>query len=68
MLGSVSQAQESDRTSLCGTDWLPMVPGSCSLDQDGLGTQVERYRVVGEGAQVIEQDRRRLVIRVRDGA
>jgi hypothetical protein len=41
-----------------------MAPASCSLDQDGLDTQLERYRVAGIGAQVIEQRRRRLVIRV----
>jgi hypothetical protein len=54
--------------SLCVMDWLPMVPASCSRDQDELGTQLERYRVAGHGAQLIEQHSRRLVIRVSDGA
>lgn len=41
-----------------------MVPASCSLDQDGLGSQLERYRVAGNGAQVIERRSRRIVIRI----
>jgi hypothetical protein len=45
---------------------LRMVPVSCSLDAPGLSGQRERYRLVGQGASVIEWDRRRLVIRVRD--
>jgi len=47
---------------------LPMVPASCSLDQDGLSAQLERYRAAGAGAQIVEQDSRRLVIRVSDQA
>jgi hypothetical protein len=43
-----------------------MVPVSCSLEAPGLSAQRERYRVLGEGASVIEWDRRRLVIRLRD--
>jgi hypothetical protein len=43
---------------------LPIVAPSCSLDRDELRAQLERYRSVGEGATVIERDRRRLVVRV----
>ena len=43
-----------------------MLPASCSLDQDGLDTQLERYRAAGNGAQVIEQSSRLLVLRVSD--
>ena len=43
-----------------------MLPASCSLNEDGLGKQLERYRVAGNGARVIEQHGRRLVIRVSD--
>jgi hypothetical protein len=45
---------------------LPMAPATCSLDEDGLRTQLERYRAAGDGAQVIEQGRRRLLIRIDD--
>ena len=45
-------------------DPLPIVPVSCSLEAPGLSAQRERYRVLGEGASMIERDRRRLVIRL----
>jgi len=41
-----------------------MAPASCSLDEDGLSTQVSRYRAAGSGAQLIERGTRRLMIRV----
>jgi hypothetical protein len=47
---------------------LPMIPASCSLDQAGLNLQLERYRAAGEGAQILEWGKRRLVISVRDPA
>jgi hypothetical protein len=49
-------------------DSLPVVPASCSLDQAGLSTQLERYRAAGEGAEIIHQEKQRLVIRVSDQA
>jgi hypothetical protein len=38
-----------------------MVP-SCALDETGLRLQLERYRQAGEGAQLLERTRRRLVV------
>jgi hypothetical protein len=42
-------------------DALPMAP-SCALDEAGLRLQLERYRRAGQGARLIEQTRRRLVV------
>jgi hypothetical protein len=42
---------------------LPMAP-SCALDEDGLRSQLERYRRAGQGASLIDQTRRRLVVDV----
>jgi hypothetical protein len=44
-------------------DPLPMAP-SCALDEAGLRLQLERYRLAGRGARLIEQTRRRLVVDV----
>jgi hypothetical protein len=41
-----------------------MVALSCSLSELELGEQLARYRVVGEGAEVLGWGRRRLAIRV----
>ncbi len=41
-----------------------MVASSCSLDELELLEQLQRYRAVGEGAEVIASDKRRRVIRV----
>jgi hypothetical protein len=43
---------------------LPVLAPSCSLDPVELSAQLERYRTVGAGAEVVERDRRRLVVRV----
>jgi len=43
---------------------LPMVASSCSLDELELREQLQRYRAVGEGGELIASDRRRRVIRV----
>ena len=43
---------------------LPLVPASCALDQDGVGAQGARYRLAGEGAEVLERSPRRLLVRV----
>jgi hypothetical protein len=43
---------------------LPMLPASCSLDEAGLSAQLARYRAVGEGARIIDRDRRRVVLRL----
>lgn len=40
---------------------------SCSLDEAGLRSQLERYRAAGAGARVLARDARRLVVEV-DGA
>jgi hypothetical protein len=37
---------------------------SCALDEAGLRLQLERYRRAGQGARLIEQTRRRLVVEV----
>ena len=50
-----------DRRRLLGMDRLPMAP-SCALDEGGLSLQLERYRRVGQGAQLVEQTRHRLVV------
>jgi hypothetical protein len=42
-------------------DPLP-IAASCALDGTGLRLQLERYRQAGEGAQLVEQTRRRLVV------
>jgi hypothetical protein len=44
---------------------LPMVPVVCPLDETDLRAQLARYRVVGEGAAILEHSRQRLVLRVR---
>jgi hypothetical protein len=43
---------------------LPIVPAACSLGEDSLRGQLARYREAGRGAVVVEQSRRRLVVRV----
>jgi hypothetical protein len=43
---------------------LPMAPGTCSLDEADLGTQLARYRSAGRGADIVEQSPARLVVRV----
>src|SRR5438477_12185537 len=43
-----------------------MVASSCSLSHLELKEQLGRYRTAGEGSELIEWDRRRLVIRVAD--
>jgi hypothetical protein len=45
-----------------------MIPASCALDETGLGRQLERYRAAGAGARVMHRDRRKITIRVGDGA
>jgi hypothetical protein len=40
---------------------LPMAP-SCALDDAGLRLQHERYRRAGQGAQIVERTRHRLVV------
>jgi len=47
---------------------LPMAAASCSLDQRGLSRQLERYRIVGAGAELIERSARRITIRVGEHA
>jgi hypothetical protein len=42
-------------------DPLPIAP-SCALDEAGLRLQLQRYRMAGAGAQLIEQTSRRLVV------
>jgi hypothetical protein len=42
---------------------LPMAP-SCALDEDGLRSQLERYRRAGQGASLIDRTRQRLVVDV----
>ena len=42
----------------------PTVAPSCSLNQAQLAEQLARYRAAGQGAEVIERERRRRVIRV----
>jgi hypothetical protein len=37
---------------------------SCSLDEAGLRSQLERYRHAGRGAVLVERTRRRLVVEV----
>ena len=41
-----------------------MLSASCSLDEDALSTQLDRYRAVGADAQVIEEGTGRLVLRL----
>jgi len=41
-----------------------IVAPSCSLNEAELGEQLARYRAAGQGAEVIERERRRRVIRV----
>lgn len=41
---------------------LPMVAPSCSLSDPELRDQLARYRVVGDGAEVLERSARRLAI------
>jgi len=43
-----------------------MLSASCSLDEDALSTQLDRYRAVGADAQVIEEGTGRLVLRLSD--
>lgn len=45
---------------------LPMAP-SCALDEEGLRAQYERYRTVGQGARILERDKRRLEVQVDPG-
>ena len=45
-----------------------MIPAACSLDETGLRRQLERYQATGAGARVLHRDRRRISIRVGDGA
>lgn len=45
---------------------LPMAPASCSLDAEGLESQLARYRRIGEGARVIERSPRRLTVGLAD--
>jgi hypothetical protein len=46
---------------------LPMAP-SCSLDEDGLRRQRERYAEAGRGARVVERTPRRVVVALATGA
>ena len=43
---------------------LPLVPESCSLDDSGRREQLERYRIVGDGAGLLERDGALLALRV----
>lgn len=45
--------------SECGVN-LPMAP-SCTLDESGLRSQLERYRQIGRHARLLERTPRRLV-------
>jgi hypothetical protein len=66
--------EASAKTDCCGHDdgcgcdaghmaALPMAP-SCALDEEGLRSQIERYRQAGQGASLIDKTRRRLVVDV----
>ena len=47
---------------------LPTVPPTdCSLDAKGLETQLERYRRIGEGAELIDTAARGFAVRLRPG-
>jgi hypothetical protein len=46
---------------------LPMAP-SCSLDEDGLRRQLQRYREAGRGARALAIDSRSLLVELREGA
>lgn len=43
---------------------LPMAVAACSLNDLELREQLARYRIAGEGAELIQRDERRRVIRV----
>ncbi len=45
---------------------LPMAPPSCSLDDAALRSQLERYRIAGRDAKVVERSPRRLIIAIAD--
>src|SRR5271167_3576797 len=47
---------------------LPMIQDPCALDDAALNAQLDRYRTIGAGAEVLEHDRRRVVIRVSPAA
>jgi hypothetical protein len=36
--------------------FLPMVPETCSLSEDGVRAQIGRYRTIGEGSRVRQLD------------
>ena len=46
----------------------PELAPSCALDAEGLRAQAKRYRRAGEGAELLERTRRRIALRVREGA
>jgi hypothetical protein len=54
-------ASEEGGPRLPGMDVVRMV-ASCALDETGQRLQSERYRRAGEGAQLVERARRRLVV------
>lgn len=41
-----------------------MAPPSCSLNEAELRSQLERYRIAGRDATIVERSRRRLVVRI----
>jgi hypothetical protein len=45
---------------------LPMAPLSCSLNEAALRSQLERYRITGRDATIVERSPRRLVIGIGD--
>ena len=45
---------------------LPLAPPSCSLDEAALRSQLERYRVAGRDATILERGPRRLIIAISD--
>ncbi len=45
---------------------LPMAPLACSLNEAELRSQLERYRIAGSDATVVERSPRRLVIGIGD--
>ena len=43
-----------------------MAPPSCSLNEAELRSQLERYRIAGRDATIVERSPRRLVVRIAD--